>query len=308
MIFRRTEKEIINHSEMNTFIRVVKEVREIISQFPYNSDTKLYHCTKCNCCYKSRRYKNGNLNNHVVKHSRKICFPKLTRNHRKCSNGEKRCKKVLKELFPGSDIIRGSNKVLKDELGKRFPKADYIVDYSIRVQFKLDPYVYIHNWIETSHIQYAKDIWGIHDIYERLVDIILKFEEDIVRRLQNYRKSKRNRETKDAKLYFISFVVKRVSDNNYRKSPSYIKITDLNTKKLFLHWDKNENDKFHYMYGTDMTLFKLTDEIINNMNIIYEIRPVYTTSGDTQFSHENIFKDDTDICEMIDRVNNIDFV
>jgi len=290
---------------MNTLTRIIKEVREIIRQFPYNSDTKKYYCTKCNKDYTSRMYQNGKLSEHVIKHYRKICFPKLTRNHSKCSKGEKRCEKVLKEMFPESDIIQGSNKLLEDSLGRRFPKADYIVDYSKRVQFKLNPYVFIHNWISMGHIQYAKDIWGIHDIHERLVDMVLKFEEDFIRRLKNYTKSNRDRETKDAKLYNISVTVKRVPDNKYRESPSYIKITDLNVKKLFLHWDKNENDNFYYMYGTDMTLFKLTDEIINNMNIIYEIRPIYTTSGEKNCGYKNIFKDDTSICEMIDRVNNI---
>ena len=284
-------------------MRIANKVYGIIRQFPYNGDTKLYTCTLCNHGYKTRRYNNGELNNHMVNHSTRTCLPKRKRDHRKCSSGEKRCKKVLEELFPGSDVIQGTNKLLTNELGRRFPKADFIVDYSMRVQFKLNPYVNIHNWMKMTHTQYAKDIWGLRDIYERLVDIILKFEDDGIKRLKEYRKSKRGVETKDAQLEFISFNVKRQSDDDYKKSPDYIKITDLNTKKLYLHWNKNEDDNFYCMYGTDMTLFKLTDEIINNMNIVYVIRPIYNTSGDDNRSNENIFKNNTDVCEIIDRIN-----
>ena len=304
MNFKTNNLGNLNHFIINKLTRIVNKVIVIVRQFPYNGDTKLYTCTLCNHGYKTRRYNNGKLNNNLLKHFNRKCFPKKKRDHRKCSNGEKRCERVLQELFPGSDVIQGTNKLLTNELGRRFPKADFIVDYSMRVQFKLSPYVAIHNWIKMTHIQYAKDTWGIHDIYERLVDMILKFEDEGIKRLKNYRKSKRDRETKDAKLAFISLVVKRQSDNDYKKSPEYIKITDLNTKKLYLHWNKNEEDNFYYMYGTDMTLFKLTDEIINNMNIVYHIRPIYNTSGDSSYRYtENIFKNNTDVCEMIDRIN-----
>lgn len=291
---------------MNKLTKIVNKVIVIVRQFPYNDDTKLYQCVLCNHGYRIRRYKNGKLNNHMVYHSTRQCFPSRKRNHKKCSGGEKRCKKVLEELFPESDVIPGNNKLLTNELGIKFPKADLIVDYSLRVQFKLYPYVAIHNWIKMSHIQYAQDVWGLHDIYERLVDIVLKFEDEGNERLKNYRKSKRDRETKDATLEFISFIVKRKSDDEYKKLPDYVKITDLATKKLYLHWDKNESDNFYYMYGTNMTLFKVTDEIINNMNIVYDIRPIYSTSGDNCRSIEDIFKNNTDVCEMITRINSSD--
>ena len=280
----------------------VEQFSTVEEQFYNNDVTGRHHCRICEKGYKTFRYKSGNINRHIMVHFRSKCVPvdeQRRRNHSGAIRVESEWKRRLHELYPGSTITKGKCKLMDSE----FPKADWILNHKDRYQVKKTPYERIHNWMRTSHIQHAKNIWNIQDMKERLTDIVLKDELIIYRKLIKY---KRRKGKSKAKLNFITFTVSVVSDKDYKNVPKYKKITDLNTKKMFLHWDRNEKDNFYHVYGTDMNkVTKLTDNVIENMNIVYDVRVVYNTSGDTNNDFENIFKNDSDINDMIMRINSI---
>lgn len=282
----------------NTFERF----STVAEQFYYNDVTNKHHCRICEKGYKTFRVKNGNYARHITTHFRSKCVPvdeQRTRDHSGSNGAERDWGRRLYELYPGCTVTKGKGQLMNSE----FPKADWILNHKDRIQVKKTPYVSIHNWTRTTHIQHAKDVWNIRDMKERLTDIVLRDELNIHRKLTKYRIRKGKSR---AKINFIAFNVSVVSNNDYRKVPDYKKITDLNTKKMFLHWDRNEKDNFYHVYGTDMNkVIKLTDDVIEKMNIVYDVRTIYNTSGKTNNSFENIFVNDNDINDMIFRVNTI---
>lgn len=277
----------------------VERFSTVAEQFYYNDVTNKHHCRICEKGYKTFLYKNGNYNRHITAHFRSKCVPvdeQRTRDHSGANEAESEWGLRLRELYPGCTVTKGKGQLMNSE----FPKADWILNNKDRIQVKKTPYERIHNWIKSTHIQHAKDIWNIQDMKERLKDIIIKDEPKIYENLINYRKNHSG-----ARLNFISFTVSTFPNRTYRKVPEYKKITDLNTKKMFLHWDRNDEDNFHHVYGTDMNkVIKLTDDVIKKMNIVYDVRAIYNTSGKRNNSFENIFVNDTDINDMIMRINN----
>lgn len=269
-------------------------------QFYYNDVTKKHHCKICEKGYITFRYKNGNYNRHMLTHFRTTCIPVEEQRHRNLTEANKAetdCEMKLRQLYPGCTITVDKRNLMESE----FPKADRILNGKVRIQVKKTPYERIHNWISTTHIEHAKNVWGIQDMKQRLTDIVLQDELNIYNRLIKYR---RRPGKSQAIINFFSFTVSIKSDREYRKVPEYTKITDLNTKKMFLHWDKNEKNNFYHMYGTDMdNIIQLTDDVIEKMNIVYDVRAVYNTSGRHNNNFENIFMNDTDINEMILLIN-----
>jgi hypothetical protein len=278
----------------------VKRYSTVKDQFYYNDVTKKHHCKICEKGYKTFSYKNGNINRHMLAHFRTTCIPveeQRTRNHTEANKAETDCEAHLRQLYPGCTITTDKRTLMVSE----FPKADRILNGKDRIQVKKTPYERIHNWIKTTHIQHAKNVWDIKDMTQRLTDIVSQDERNIYNRLIKYR---RRPGKSRAIINFIAFTVSIKSDRDYRKVPEYTKITDLNTKKMFLHWDKNEKNNFYHMYGTDMNnVIQLTDEVIEKMNIVYDVRAIYNTSGPHNNGFENIFRNDTDINDMISRVN-----
>lgn len=278
----------------------VKRFSTVKDQFCRNGIDNQYHCKICGKGYKTLYYKNDNINRHVLAHFRTTCVPieeQRTRDFSRAHGTENKWKRRLRELYPDSTITKGKCQLMNSE----FPKADWILDEETRFQVKDTPYERIHNWMRTTHIQHARDVWDIQDMKQRLTDIVTKDERNIYNKLIKYRG---RRGKSRAKINFIAFTVSVVSDRDYRKVPEYKKITDMNTKKMFLHWDKNEKNNFYHVYGTDMNkVIQLTDNVIEKMNIVYDVRAVYNTSGKTNNGFENIFRNDTDINEMISRLN-----
>jgi DNA (cytosine-5)-methyltransferase 1 len=224
---------------------------------------------------------------------------KKTRNHKKSAEAEKDCIKHYKKKYGEEDIVKPSNKLLrKNELvSTKYPKTDFLVkSENIRFQYKTTPYVYIHNWIRKDHIKYILKKTKI-DIYKTLRFFTLKSKPYLQRLIQKRRKKKRNE-----KINQICFVVQRIK--NLSSLDGKFLITDLELKKTFVYWDSNIDDNFYYIYGNDYdNPIKATDEVIKSHNIVYQIRPVYTTSGPRNNGFENIFENDNCINDMINDIN-----
>ena len=193
----------------------VKRFSTVKDQFCRNEIDNQYHCKICGKGYKTFYYKNGNINRHMLAHFRSTCIPfeeQRTRNHTEANKAETDCEMKLRQLYPVCTITIDKRNLMESE----FPKADRILNGKDRIQVKKTPYERIHNWISTTHIQHAKNVWDIKDMKQRLTDIVSQDELNIYNRLIKYR---RRPGKSRAIINFITFTVSIKSDRDYRKVP-----------------------------------------------------------------------------------------
>ena len=260
-------------------------------------------CIHCEC---GQLLKTVNrYNKHITSKKHKTQFKQLKDSQEKPNiNNQKRTRNIqaykrenevfeyYKNKFPDEEIRKVNNKLFIKGNDNENPKADWMHGDK-RIQFKKDKYVYIHNWTKTSHLEYIQRVYGIN-LLEDLERIVLSQEEELERKLRL--KPRR-------KLKKVAVSVRIVEDDS--KISDELKINNLRLKKIFIHWDRNENNNFYYIYGDDINnMIHMTDDIINGMKIVYDIRSIYSNSGKTNLGMENIFENNNQINEMIERINN----
>lgn len=253
-------------------------------------DNKFF-CKICEKSYKNIKKKDGKYTKMIINHYKTKCEKKRTRNIIAYKT-EDDIFKHYKDKYQNKEVKKVNNRLFINGKDNKNPKADWMVGNK-RVQFKKSKNVYIHNWTRTSHLEYIKREHGI-DLLEELEKIVLSQETSLKRKLKS--KNKRR------KLKKIAILVKVVENDS--KIDDILKIKDLKTKKIFVHWDKNEKDNFYYVYGDNIDkMIHMTDDRIKKMKIVYDVRSIYSDSGKTNLKMEDIFKNNEKIVEMIKRIN-----
>ena len=250
-----------------------------------------YFCKVCDKSYKNLRKKDGKYKKIILKHAKINCEKKRKRNIQAYKT-EDNVFNEYKKKYPNEEVKKVNNRLFIKGKDNKNPKADWMVGDK-RVQFKKTKNVYIHNWTRTSHLEYIKKEHGI-DLLKELEKIVLSQEKTLKRKLKS--KNKRR------KLKKVAILVKMIENDD--KIDDILKIKDLKTKKIFIHWDKNEKDNFYYVYGDNIDkMIHMTDDKISKMKVIYDVRSIYSDSGKTNLKMENIFKNNEKINKMIERIN-----
>lgn len=257
----------------------------------------VFICSKCDKRYKQIKKKNGKYNKTVLKHFKIACERRRKRN----IQAYKSEKKMMQYYENKYDNVRQVNNRLfiKDKETKEIvdnpkPKADWMLGDK-RIQYKKSKSVFIHNWTRNTHLEYIKRVHK-KDLKNDLVKMVLSQKEKILHKLRS--KKKKSKRT----LKKLCINVKIVENDG--KIDENLKIKDLQTKKIFIHWDKNEKNNFYYLYGEDRdNLIHMTDSVINKTKVIYVVREIYSDSGKTNLGMQNIFENDKEINDMIKEIN-----
>ena len=258
---------------------------------------EVFICTKCDKRYKNIKKKNGKYTKTILRHFKTVCERRKKRN----IQAYKSEKKMMQYYENKYDNVRQVNNRLfiKDKETKEIidnpePKADWMLGDK-RIQYKKSKNVFIHNWTKNTHLEYIKRVHK-KDLKNDLVKMVLSQKEKILHKLRS--KKKKSKRT----LKKLCINVKIVE--NDKNIDENLKIKDLQTKKIFIHWDKNEKNNFYYLYGEDRdNLIHMTDSVINKMKVIYVVREIYSDSGKTNLGFQNIFENDKEINDMIKEIN-----
>lgn len=259
-----------------------------------------YKCSICNHLYKKIQTKKGNYTKNIRKHFKKNCIKKRTRNIT-AYKSEMSCIDYFKKKYGEDNVDKVDNKLFlkknKKIINNPLPKCDfYLKKEDKRIQYKKNKNVFIHNWTKITHLEHIKKEWNI-DLMSYLEDMVLNDEKNLRRKFINGKNKKR-------KLKKIAINVQIVDDKKIKKIDNNLIIKDLKLKKAFIHWDKNEKNNFYYVYDKDYdNMIHMTDDVINKLNVVFVIRSIYSDSGKTNLKMQNIFKDNKQINEMIERIN-----
>jgi hypothetical protein len=276
-------------------------VLSVEEKFTYDSEKNHYICKICNKIYKNI-YKNDNktLKKFANTHRKINCKPKKTRNI-KAYGKEKDCYINYQKKYGEDNVIKPRDnlfirdKITKKMMNNEYPKTDiYIKNLDRRIQFKNTKYVYVHNWTKTTHLDYIKKEWGI-DLKPRLISMILSEEESLKNKLVNG-DNRRN-------MVKICINVKIIKDDKKITNKKLL-INDLKLKKIFIHWDKNTKNNFYYVYGDDIDkMILMDDKEIDKLCMVFDLRTIYSNSGETNLGMQDIFINDKEIQTMIKRIN-----
>jgi hypothetical protein len=193
-------------------------------------------------------------------------------------------------------------KVGKVSVFQYLAKTDiYIINEDIKIQYKSQKNVMIHNWPTEEQIMYINRHLNI-DIRNKMAKILLSKEENLTNRLIKYKKTR----LPDSKLMFFSMNVKIV--DKITENHKNLVIEDIKEKEIYLRWNFDGKNNFYYIVGDEYdNMNLLTHEYIKKLNLVYDPRPIYYNPdkpSKTQLKHKNIFKDVKEINDLIDRINN----
>lgn len=259
-----------------------------------------YKCKICDKFYKKIKTKKDTYTKAVQKHAKISCQKQRTRNI-VAYKDEGTCIDYFKKIYGEDNVDKVDNKLFlkknKKIIDNPLPKCDlYLKNEDKRIQYKNSKNVFIHNWTKKSHIEHIKKVWGI-DLMEKLENIVLNDEKNIRRKFINGKNKKR-------KLKKLAINVQILDNKKIKKVDDNLIIKDLDLKKAFIHWDKNEKNNFYYVYGKDYdNMIHMTDDVINKTNVAFVVRAIYSDSGKTNLRMQNIFKDSKKVNEMIERIN-----
>jgi hypothetical protein len=290
-----------------------------------NNITFENYCCICDKSFKTK----SNLNRHFLtkKHTSKTIESKTiesktsesTRNHENCQKTEisvtkffeKNIEKIIELNGRRGKILNILKKTGKNDTRFLFEDVETKKVSVIGVQTKQDNATFVENWINVDKliIKINKQNTYTEDEKKDAIDIVYQLENIIKNNIdiyKNFLKKYKNRHGKEN----TEFVKQGVETPLFDKSVGFVKFgmcVSLTEKKnihikskllkmLFITGGiDNTSDEFYYTSLNKNELFeiknlkKVDDDFIENTNLYFHPRMIYTSSGKTQLKHYDFF-------------------